>query len=222
MNTHELYHDNIGAVELIDYMGDDKRAVDAARVSFMKDNISKTLTDKDKRLIKFLADHKHTSPFEHMAATFRLTVPLFVRSQIMRHRTFSYNEVSRRYTSENIQVWKPTALRKQSTDNLQCSDGEIENKVIMNMINASLSNSVQFYNKLIKEGVSRELARAVLPQATYTTFYMTGNLHNWVKFLKLRNDDHAQPETREAAQAIEAMLSEHFPITMQALFNGES
>jgi thymidylate synthase (FAD) len=118
------------AVELIDYMGDDKRAVDAARVSFMRDNTSKTLTDKDKRLIKFLADHKHTSPFEHMTATFRLTVPLFVRSQIMRHRTFSYNEVSRRYTSENIQVWKPTAAEKQSTDNLQCSDGEIENKAL--------------------------------------------------------------------------------------------
>ena len=222
MNTHELYHDNIGAVELIDYMGDDKRAVDAARVSFMKDNISKTLTDKDKRLIKFLADHKHTSPFEHMTATFRLTVPLFVRSQIMRHRTFSYNEVSRRYTSENIQVWLPQQLRRQSADNLQCSDGELENHKALEALHLSIFSSVQDYNDLIERGVSRELARAVLPQATYTTFYMTGNLHNWVKFLKLRNDDHAQPETREAAQAIEAILSEHFPISMQALFNGES
>jgi thymidylate synthase (FAD) len=86
----------------------------------------------------------------------------------------------------------------------------------------SILSSVESYHDLINRGVSRELARAVLPCSTYTTFYMTGNLHNWVKFLKLRNDDHAQPETREAAQAIEAMLSEHFPVTMQALFNGES
>jgi thymidylate synthase (FAD) len=222
MNTHELYHDNIGCVELIDYMGDDKRAVDAARVSFMRDNTSKALTDKDKRLIKFLADHKHTSPFEHMTATFRLTVPLFVRSQIMRHRTFSYNEVSRRYTSENIQVWLPQQLRRQSIDNLQCSAGDLDNHLALNLVHMSILSSVDSYHDLINRGVSRELARAVLPQATYTTFYMTGNLHNWVKFLKLRNDDHAQPETREAAQAIEAMLSEHFPVTMQALFNGES
>ena len=222
MNTHELYHDNIGSVELIDYMGDDKRAVDAARVSFMRDNTSKALTDKDKRLIKFLADHRHTSPFEHMTATFRLTVPLFVRSRIMRHRTFSYNEVSRRYTSENIQVWLPQQLRRQSIDNLQCSAGDLDNHLALNLVHMSILSSVDSYHDLINRGVSRELARAVLPQATYTTFYMTGNLHNWVKFLKLRNDDHAQPETREAAQAIEAMLSEHFPVTMQALFNGES
>jgi len=218
---YDLYSDDIGSVELIDHMGDDKRAVDAARVSFMRDDTDKELTEKDKRLIKFLTAHKHTSPFEHMTATFRLTVPLFVRSQIMRHRTFSYNEVSRRYTSENIQTWTPEKLRRQSTNNLQCSEGELEHKTALRMFNASIFNSVQFYKKLIKEGVSREIARAVLPQATYTTFYMTGNLHNWVKFLKLRNDEHAQPETRDAAHAIEEILLELFPVTLQSLFDGD-
>ena len=218
---YELYHDGVGSVELIDHMGDDKRAVDAARVSFMRDDTNKELTDKDKRLIKFLTAHKHTSPFEHLTATFRLTVPLFVRSQIMRHRTFSYNEVSRRYTSENIQVWKPERLRRQSKDNLQCSDGDLDNQAAINMLHVSLMASEKFYNELIKGGVSRELARAVLPQATYTTFYMTGNLHNWVKFLKLRNDEHSQPETRDAAHAIEEMLLELFPVTMQSLFDGD-
>ena len=218
---YELYHDGVGSVELIDHMGDDKRAVDAARVSFMRDDTNKELTDKDKRLIKFLTAHKHTSPFEHLTATFRLTVPLFVRSQIMRHRTFSYNEVSRRYTSENIQVWKPERLRRQSENNLQCSDGDLDNQTAMNMLHISLGASVKFFHELIKGGVSRELARAVLPQATYTTFYMTGNLHNWVKFLKLRNDEHSQPETRDAAHAIEEMLLELFPVTMQSLFDGD-
>jgi thymidylate synthase (FAD) len=91
----------------------------------------------------------------------------------------------------------------------------------MNMLHISLGTSVKFYDELIKGGVSRELARAVLPQATYTTFYMTGNLHNWVKFLKLRNDEHSQPETRDAAHAIEEMLLELFPVTMQSLFDGD-
>ncbi len=218
---YSLYADDIGSVELIDHMGDDKRAVDAARVSFMRDDTDKELTEKDKRLIKFLTAHKHTSPFEHMVATFRLTVPLFVRSQIMRHRTFSYNEVSRRYTSENIQTWTPEKLRRQSTNNLQCSEGELDNQGALEMLRLSLVESVGTYEELIKGGVSREMARAVLPQATYTTFFMTGNLHNWVKFLKLRNDEHAQPETRDAAHAIEEMLLELFPVTMQSLFDGD-
>src|SRR5210317_534994 len=222
MKTYDLYNDDIGAVAIIDHMGDDKRAVDAARVSFMRDQQTRELTDKYQRLISFLASHNHTSPFEHMTATFKLTVPLFVRSQIMRHRTFSYNEVSRRYTSENIQVWLPQQLRRQSDDNLQCSDGELENHQALEALHISIFSSVQDYNDLIDRGVSREQARAVLPQALYTSFYMTGNLHNWVKFLNLRNHEHAQPETRELAQAIQEMLSELFPVSLQALFHGES
>ena len=175
MMQDELYGDGIGSVELIDCMGDDKRAVDAARVSFMRDNTAQELTERDERLIDFLATHNHTSPFEHMTATFRLTVPLFVRSQIMRHRTFSYNEVSRRYTAENVQVWMPQQLRKQSTDNLQCSAGELNNDVALNIMHISILSSIESYNDLIAGGVSREMARAVLPQALYTTFYMTGS-----------------------------------------------
>ena len=213
----DIYQDGIGSVDYIDHMGDDKRPVDAARVSFYKDDVTRQINDRDEKLIKFLSDHNHTSPFEHIQVTFRLTVPLFVRSQIMRHRTFSFNEVSRRYTSENIQVWKPQGLRKQSKTNLQCSDGDLEDRTAMNMFHISLDASVKFYNQLIQGGVTREQARAVLPQATYTTFYMSGNLHNWVKFLRLRNHEHAQPETRRAAEAIEEKLFELFPVSMEAM-----
>ena len=215
---YNLFSDGIGSVELIDSMGTDKTAVDAARVSFLRDDTEKDLTEKDKRLIKFLTAHRHTSPFEHMTATFRLTVPLFVRSQIMRHRTFSYNEVSRRYTSENIQLWRPKELRRQSKDNLQCSDGDLRNDKALGIMNISLSVSLQYYKELLASGVSREMARCVLPQATYTEFYMTGNVHNWVKFLKLRTDEHTQPETREAALVIQHMLFKLYPVTMSELF----
>lgn len=215
---YNLYNDGIGSVELIDSMGTDKTAVDAARVSFLRDDTEKDLTEKDQRLIKFLTAHRHTSPFEHMVATFRLTVPLFVRSQIMRHRTFSYNEVSRRYTSENIQLWRPKELRRQSKHNLQCSDGDLENDKALGIMNISLSVSLQYYKELLVCGVSREMARCVLPQATYTEFYMTGNVHNWVKFLKLRTDEHTQPETREAALVIQHMLFKLYPVTMSELF----
>ena len=173
----QCYGDGVGAVELIDHMGDDKRAVDAARVSFMRDNTAADLVDKDKRLIKFLVSHKHTSPFEHMVATVRITCPLFVRSQIMRHRTFSFNEVSRRYTSENIQYWRPSHLRAQSTKNLQCSAGELAGELGDNAIRLidELVNSINtVYEVLIDLGVTREQARAVLPQSTYTSF-----LYDW-------------------------------------------
>jgi thymidylate synthase (FAD) len=215
---YNLFSDGIGSVELIDSMGTDKTAVNAARVSFLRDDTEKDLTEKDKRLIKFLTAHRHTSPFEHMMASFKLTVPLFVRSQIMRHRTFSYNEVSRRYTSENIQLWRPKELRRQSKDNLQCSDGDLRNDKALGIMNISLSVSLQYYKELLASGVSREMARCVLPQATYTEFYMTGNVHNWVKFLKLRTDEHTQPETREAALVIQHMLFKLYPVTMSELF----
>jgi len=216
----KIYHEGNGSAKLIDFMGSDKRVVDAARVSFLKDDHAESkLTDRDKKLIKFLAAHNHTSPFEHCLATFVLKVPLFVRSQIMRHRTFSYNEVSRRYTSEQIDFWKPDTMRGQAKDNLQCSDGVVESSEADSIFKIATEFSFASYQQLIEAGVSREIARGVLPQSTYTTFYMTGNLHNWIKFIKLRDHEHAQPETRDIAQQIKRALEVCFPNSMQAYFD---
>ena len=217
----KIYRENSQA-SLIDFMGSDKRVVDSARVSFLKDDVTQTkLTDRDKKLIKFLASHGHTSPFEHCTATFLIIVPIFVRSQIMRHRTFSYNEVSRRYTSELIEFWKPNELRGQAKDNLQCSDGVLESSEAESIFKMTTEFSYASYQQLIEAGLSREIARGVLPQSTYTKFYMTGNLHNWIKFIKLRDHDHAQPETREVAQQIRQKLEICFPNSMKAFFGGE-
>ena len=216
-----IYSDEHGHVGLIDVMGSDKRVVNAARVSFLKNNESEPITDKDQRLIEFLARHGHTSPFEHCTATFLLSVPVFVSRQIMRHRTFSYNEVSRRYTCEAIEFFFPEEMRAQSKDNLQCSDGVVLGDHPHETYNRAIQAAWISYVNLINQGVSRELARGVLPQAAYTMFYMTGNLHNWIKFIKLRDHEHAQPETQVVAKAIKSELIKHFPCSMHAWFKGE-
>jgi thymidylate synthase (FAD) len=219
----DLYNDNIGKVSLVDSMGDDARAVNAARVSFLKDDIRSTpqgpLNDKDAKLIKFLLRHQHTSPFEHSSLSVRVKVPLFIRSQIMRHRTFSYNEVSRRYTNENIEFHIPHTLRQQSKSNLQCSteDAVFNNSALIKTMQNQVNSAYLTYQKLLDGGVAREQARAVLPQNMYTSFYMTGNLLNWIKFLRLRLDPHAQPEIQELGYAVLTILKEVFPHTAEIL-----
>ena len=109
--------------EYMDHMGNDLTVVNSARVSFGSE--SQELSDKDKKLIKYLADHQHMSPFEHCQLSVRISCPLYIRSQIHRHRTFSYNEISRRYTSKDLEFYIPETLRKQSDDNRQASDGVV-------------------------------------------------------------------------------------------------
>lgn len=217
----ELYNDGIGFVSLIDSMGDDLRACHSARVSFLRDDLEKQgLTERDVRLIQFLLREGHTSPFEHSVITFKMKVPLFIRAQIMRHRTFSYNEVSRRYTSDEIEFYVPTALRQQSTKNLQCSEGWLSdgmNAVCIDKMKSHFDASFALYQSLLANGVAREQARIVLPQSMYTTFWMTGNLHNWIKFLRLRNTEHAQLEVRHLAIAIQEILWNLYPATLRAL-----
>jgi thymidylate synthase (FAD) len=220
-----IYGDGVGFVELIDYMGNDKRAVNSARVSFLKDKeeANPELNEKDKRLLRFLLREQHTSPFEHSVISLKLNVPLFVRSHIMRHRTFSYNEVSRRYTEEAIAFHTPHHFRKQASRNLQCSEGLLEqSEAIKNTYQLFISDALKLYEQLLNDGVAREQARAILPQCLYTSFYMTGNLLNWIKFLKLRLGEHVQPETKEVAQAIKAILSDLYPATFTVLKEGDS
>ena len=116
----ELYGDEIGKVEYVEHMGSDLSIVNSARVSFGKHK--EELDGKDKKLIKYLIKHRHTSTLEHCLVTFRFKVPLFIRSQHHRHRTWSYNEISRRYTEENLQFYEPRYFRTQSKSNRQASN----------------------------------------------------------------------------------------------------
>ena len=214
-----IYDDGIGEVRLIQSMGDDNTPALAARVSFAKLTTQSEMSQRDESLINYLAVNRHTSPFEHVSATFLITCPLFIARQIQRHRTFSYNEISRRYTSKDIEFYIPRSLRKQAQTNLQCSlPIDIPRSAeFTRLIKDHTQVCLSFYNTLLDQGASREQARAVLPQSMYTSFWMSGNLLNWAKFLKLRLDEHAQPEATEVAQAIQSELLEKYPTSLGAL-----
>jgi len=206
----------------VDHMGDDLTVVNSARVSFNKKK--DILDEKDIKLIKYLAKHQHMTPFEHCTLTVIIKCPLYIRSQIHRHRTFAYNEVSRRYTSENLEFYQPDSFRIQHKTSKQCSAGDVsdETEKEAKLISKQIEDTcLKAYNDLVNMGVARELARGLLPQSLMTEFYMTGNLRNWVHFLNLRMDSHAQKEVQDVAQPITKILFEKFPESAQALMELE-
>lgn len=219
----DLYGDGIGKVEYVQHMGTDLTIVNSARVSFGKHKDE--LDERDKKLISYLVDHKHTSTFEHNLVTFRFVVPLFVRSQHHRHRTWSYNEISRRYTDENLAFYEPTSFRTQHKSNRQASNTEdLINPAIPVPYNNSgfqgeasavvrdwNQKSVKLYNDLMEAGVCREQARGILPQNLYTEFYGTVSLANLLKFIDLRTHEGAQWEIQKVAEACLEIATDLWP-----------
>ena len=217
-----LYGSDKCFVELVEHMGSDLSVVNSARVSFGK---HKDVLDlKDEKLIKYLIKHKHTSTLEHCIITFRLKVPLFVRSQHHRHRTWSYNEISRRYTDFDIQFYEPKAFRTQHKSNRQASNAEeLINPVLSNWnLEASESirhhhqASLQLFEELIDAGVCREQARGVLPQNMYTEYYASANLNNILKFIDLRTHEGAQKEIQDMAKGMLKIITKLYPVTVGA------
>ena len=199
----KLYTDGIGRVEYVEHMGSDLTVVNSARVSFGKHK--EKLDEKDERLIRYLIKHRHTSTLEHNLITYRFVVPLFVRSQHHRHRTWSYNEISRRYTDINIQFYEPEGFRTQHKSNRQASNAEelIDPEVewggyarcpASHLVGRHNEKSLDLFDSLIKAGVCREQARGVLPQNMYTEYYGTTSLLNALKFISLRTPQGAQWE----------------------------
>jgi len=226
----QIYNDGIGSVSLVDCMGSDVTVVNSARVSFGVEK--STLDNRDRRLINYLIKHRHTSTLEHNLITFKFVVPLFVRSQHHRHRTWSYNEISRRYTDKNLQFYTPPAFRTQHEKNRQASNAEeIVNPVMqryhpassvpikVNAARAVLDHchqSLKLFDDLLDAGVCREQARMVLPQNLYTEYYGTVNLNNLLKFIDLRTHMGAQWEIQKVAEACLEIATELFPITVQS------
>ena len=205
---------DLGFIDLLDSMGDDNRIVTAARVSYLEVSKGK---DADAKLIKYLLKNKHTSPFEQVEFQFLVKCPIFVARQWMRHRTWSYNEVSRRYTSEEIEFHIPSELRMQSHDNKQMSKGVIENpNGLIENIKRLTDLCYSTYDFLLDYGVCREQARMILPANMYTSFYAKTDLHNLFHFLTLRNHPHAQEEIRLYAQAIESLIEPIVPVAYKA------
>ena len=217
----ELYEDGIGKVDYVSHMGSDLTVVNSARVSFGVEKDE--LDDKDRKLINYLIKHRHTSTLEHNLLTFRFTVPLYVRSQHHRHRTWSYNEISRRYTDVNIQFYEPKVFRTQHKTNRQASNTEdLINPVLSygsdcdEMVMLHHQMSLDLYERMMSAGVCREQARGVLPQNLYTEYYGTVNLSNLLKFIDLRTHDGAQWEIQKVAEACLEIATDLFPETVGA------
>ncbi len=208
---HVKVLDGQGWIGLIDHLGNEATIVNAARVSFGK--LKKDMDDRDIGLLEYLIANRHTSPLEHLMFTFSIHCPLFVRGQWHRHRTWSYNEISRRYTEIDLEFYTPPQLRRQSENNRQASfrDDAFEDSRLRQKIADHNRDSLALYNELIEDGVCREQARGVLPQNMMVTFWGTVDLNNLLHFLELRDSDHAQWEIREYAVAIKKLITPIVP-----------
>ena len=208
----------------IDHMGSDLSVVNAARVSFGKSHAEFDPV-RDAKLNKYLAKHRHTSPFGHAFASFHCTVPLFVHAQLVKHKFLRTNTVSRRYTTENIEFYTPDVWRGRSADKKQGSDPDVvidtayydRDDGYNTWDGDATSIAHEAYQKMIKLGVAPEQARMVLPQSTMTEWYWSGSLDAFASMCRLRLPSDTQQETRVVAQQIDTVMSELFPVSWSAL-----
>ena len=198
--------------------------VEVARISSSRKNKK----DKPEGLLRYLVRHKHWSPFEHGHATFEIETSKAIGIQLIRHRSFSFQEFSQRYQDVNRlgDIFEPIELRAQCEDNRQSSTEVIDPKIeFMDLkdvnssdaINAYLNYGHDLYNQLLEAGVARETARMILPLATTTKIHITGSIRSWIHFLELRDDEHAQKEIQMIAKEIKQHFKEQFPIISEAL-----
>jgi thymidylate synthase (FAD) len=218
-----------GFVGLIDTMGDDHAIVQAARVSYGSGTKS---VREDRGLIRYLLSHRHTSPIEMCEAKLHIKIPIFVMRQLVRHRTASLNEYSGRYSEMTDEFYVPAFedIKPQSTTNKQGRSGEmpgLEKERAHNIMSRIATENYNEYQILLGKddggyniadvvGVSRELARTVLPVSNYTELYWKQDLHNLMHLLKLRTDSHAQYEIRVVADAIYNLVQPKFPLAFEA------
>ena len=213
--NHVKVLDGQGWVGLIDHLGSETTIVNAARVSFGK--IKEQMDQKDAILLNYLLENRHTSPMEHVVFTFSVHCPLFVRSQWHRHRTWSYNEISRRYTEIDLEFYCPDQLRQQAESNRQASvaNPDFDRPELRRKMQEHHRQSLALYNELLANGVCREQARGVLPQNMMVTFWATVDLNNLLHFLELRDSEHAQWEIREYALAIKKLVKPLIPTVVK-------
>lgn len=205
------------SVELIDKLGSDQTVVNAARVSFNKH--SDTMTDKDERLISYLAKHGHWTPFAHCFLQFRIKAPVFVARQLVKHQVgLVWNEVSRRYVNDEPEMYLPSTWRGKPENSKQGSDGVADSQYFpTHYLNDVNQLAVTNYNKMIAQGVAPEQARMILPQSMMTEWYWSGSLHAFSRVVKQRTHKEAQEETRVIAEAIRDHCTRWFPKSMDAL-----
>ena len=221
-----------GFVKLVDVMPSrykstklkcDEAIVQAARISY--DGHHDVLTDaQDARLINYLMRHNHSSPLEMVEFKFHVRAPIFVLRQWFRHRTFSYNEISARYTrvttdtSRVDTVYVPEVVRVQSDNNAQSSEGQHTDPDVVARFQVACcaDAALDTYERSLEEGVPREQARMVLPQNMMSEIFVKGNLKNWLHFIRLRTSPGAQHEIRVYADQIASHVKDHCPVSYRA------
>lgn len=226
--------------------GDDLDVVNAARVSFDKESdwnyVYEVDTDTgtewvtelkeaDRKLIYYLAKHKHTSPFNHSFITMRVKAPIFVARQLVKHKFMPWNEISRRYVDSEPEFYFPDEWRGRPEGGMKQGSSGVIDKIKWNLdafgdrihegpihenVKASLGGSLQLYNTLLKSGVAPEQARMVLPQNMMTEWIWSGTLGAWLDMIKLRRGDGVQEETKEVARAAYGYILQQFPISAEA------
>ena len=217
-----MMSDGIGFVECMEKFGEDLTVVNAARVSFHKE--SHEITEGDKKLIKYLANHNHITPFFHPQARFRIKMPVFVTRQWFKHTVgFSRNEVSRRYVDFTPECWcpNPDEIRERDPKAKQGSkDTPVQNSdEVYTIMKNHCDNSIKTYEELLSKGVAPEIARTMLPQSMYSEFIETSSLSGYARLCNLRLDPSAQKEIRDYAEAINKIMIELFPVSWEALSN---
>ena len=226
-------------VDYIQHCGSDLTVVNAARVSFDKESVldvhegpikgqyTYTINDKDKRLVQYLARNKHTSPFNHSFLTVQVKAPIFVARQLVKHKFMPWNEISRRYVDSEPEFYEPEVWRLKAHDKKQgSSDESIFFEGALNDRDEGWCHYttplLNLYKEALKTGVCPEQARMVLPQSVYTEWYWSGTLGAFLDMLKLRLKEDTQWETREIAQMIAEIVKQHWPVSYEAVLEGET
>jgi len=217
---------------LIDHMGSDLSVVNAARVSFGKESEAVAwfeytyetdrrsgdfvalLSQKDQKLIRYLALHKHLSPFGHAFASFHVKAPIFVARQLVKHKFLRWNEISRRYVDSDPEFYVPEVWRGQSEDKKQGSSGHVYlESYTRNQYRGAEGSALAAYKALLEAGVAAEQARMVLPQSTMTEWYWSGSLDAFAAMCRLRCAEDTQYETRVVANQISSVMGDLFPVS---------
>ena len=206
-------------VDLVDSLGTDLTVVNAARVSFRKHRDE--WQDSDERLIKYLAEHGHWTPFGHPQLQFRIQAPIFVARQLVKHQIgLVWNEVSRRYVDDEPKFYMPgpNGWRGRPEDKKQGSSGHIQILIDLekDLVQTAI-HSKHLYKELLEQGVAPEQARMVLPLSMYTEWYWTGSLAAFARVCRLRLAPDAQEETQEIARQLEIECAKLFPISWKYL-----
>ena len=169
------------------------------------------------KLLKFLIKHKHWSPFEMVDMTLEIKTSRAIAAQILRHRSFSFQEFSQRYSQ--AQGLEKLELRKQADKNRQSSTDEYQNSILQAKVREHVAKGISLYNNLIEDGVAKESARMILPLTVETTMYMKGSIRSWAHYIDLRTEENTQKEHREIAEACKEIFKQNLPTVSEALWN---